>query len=70
MSRWRAWRKKRADDRRRKAYDRLHGVGAVSRPPARRSSSAFDSDDLGDFLVDIAMALPRLALWAIAKILD
>lgn len=53
------------------AWDRLHGKGAVSVPPRRRSTSAwFDEDDAGDLIVDILCALPRLALWLAAKLFD
>jgi hypothetical protein len=62
-----AWRRRRAR-KSQKAYDRLHGRGAVSVPPRRRRDrgSWFDADDVGELIVDIVCALPRL----IAKLFD
>lgn len=67
MSAWSRSRARRAERQRRKAYDRLHGRGAVSRTPSRRSGG---SDDVGEFIVDVLLALPRGILWLISKVLD
>ncbi len=64
----RAWSRRRAERRRQRAYDRLHGRGAVSRAPSRRGGGG--SDDLGELIVDVLLALPRGVLWLISKIAD
>lgn len=69
MNAWRRRRARKAAEKARRAQDRLHGRGAVSRAPSRRRSSS-DGDDLGELLVDIALAVPRGVLWVISKILD
>lgn len=72
----RAWIERRRTNRRlkktRKAYDRLHGRGAVSVPPrsSRGRRSSWDADDIGELIVDILTALPRAVFWLISKILD
>lgn len=66
MSAWSRRRARRAEERRRRAHNRLHGVGAVSRPPARRRSGG-GWDDVGEFLVDVLLALPRFVIWLFAK---
>jgi hypothetical protein len=70
MSAWRRRQEARQARKRQKAYDRLHGRGAVSVPPRRRRGSAFDADDLGELIGDILLALPRGVLWLVSKILD
>ena len=69
MSAWSRRRARKAAEKRRRAYDRLHGVGAVSRAPASRRNSDW-GDDVGDILVDLAMAFPRGVLWILSKVLD
>lgn len=65
-----AWSRRRAR-KRQKAYDRLHGRGAVSVPPRRRSRSAwFDGDDAGELIVDILTAIPRGIFWLVSKFFD
>lgn len=64
----RAWyRRRRADralEKARRAQDRLHG--RRSSVPRRRGGS----DDIGEFIVDVLLALPRAVLWIVSKILD
>lgn len=69
MNAWRQRRARKAAEKQRRAYDRLHGRGAVSRPPARRRDYDW-ADDAGELIVDILTALPRGILWLIAKALD
>jgi hypothetical protein len=69
MSAWSRRRARKAEEKRRRAQDRLHGRGAVSRAPARRRDSDW-ADDVGEFIVDVLLALPRGILWLISKALD
>jgi hypothetical protein len=54
--------------KRQRAYDRLHGRGAVSVPPRRQSRSS--ADGLGELIGDVLLALPRGIMWLVSKILD
>lgn len=69
MSAWSRRRARKAAEKQRRAQDRLHGRGAVSRPSRRRGSSDW-GDDLGELVVDLVLAAPRGVLWLISKILD
>jgi hypothetical protein len=70
MNAWKRSREARQARKRQKAYDRLHGRGAVSVPPRRRRKSEFDADDLGELIGDILLALPRAVIWLASKFFD
>lgn len=67
MHSFRKARRRRKAREAREAQNRLHGRGAVGRTSSR---SSFSSDDIGEIVVDVLLALPRGALWIISKILD
>jgi len=69
MSAWKRRREAKKAAKARRAYDRLHGRGAVSRAPRRRRDSDW-GEDLGELIVDIALAIPRGFMWFISKILE
>jgi hypothetical protein len=69
MSAWQRRRAERQARKRQKAYDRLHGRGAVSVPPRRRRGS-WDAEDIGELIGDILLALPRGILWLASKIFE
>ncbi len=64
MSAWERRRARRAEEKRRKAYDRLHGRGAVS-SSRRRSGSG---EEIGELIVDLLLLVPRGVLWVFSKI--